>query len=814
MIRNYINTFFRNYRKHFSNNTFLISGLAISFAAITFLVSFTYFESNFDGFHKNRDSLYRLEMHIKNQDQIISSNAATFAGVKPLLDEYPAVEESVRLKRKSGVISSNHNKAVIRNLERKVYYADNTFFDLFEFVVIAGDLDYALDEVNSIVLTETMANKYFPNLTTSAIIGKALTKKGSLEDETLQVTAVIEDLPRNTHFDIEAIIPYQAIYQWKDSDDTDYQNAAETAMEWNGFYTYFQSPTVPTDAFQKIADEVAARTDGRQQVSLSAQKISDIHTMSKVSGDFKPAANTELLQYLTITIWFILLITLLNYINLFISRLQDSSKELGIRLVSGSTALNLFLKAVVDSTLTLIIALALTVGVVVLSHKPVEVLIDGSISLEVFLQPDLIISIVVSLLIWILGSSFISTWLTARLNVTEALKGRIQMRNQRVWRATLLGINYVVATALVFATTIAARQYLMLTSGDLGFEANNKMIVRAPKSLTDSKMESFRNELKQYASVKEVSFSVTHPGTFHREMGLVVGKDNEKYFFRINGVHHSFIDAYEFPIVAGSKFDKGKVIPELVEYNQGRVDLGTDDHTAIINEAAARMIGYADASRAIGEELFLFGAKKRIIGVIEDFHLVSLKDNIEPLLIYRQAVSLSNITVTFNETTDLSVIDKAWNKVFTNANLEYYQLSDVIYRNYQEDQRFLKIVFLFTFLICIICLISLWSLTLYNFQNRLKELTIRSICGAGSNQLIGLLLRQTLIVVAIGFTIGLVVVYPQMRDWLSNYSTRIQIGIQDFMFPLLVVVVISSFAVVLYLLKLKSINPTSNLNAE
>lgn len=788
--------------------------MAISFTAITFLVSFTYFESNFDGFHDNHESIYRLEMHIKNNDQIISSNAATFAGVRPLLDEYPAVEKSARLKRNSGVISSNVDNGVIRNLERSVYYADESFFEIFNFDVIAGDLDHALEEVNSIVLTETMASKYFPNRAAAEIIGKTLTKKGSLEDETLQVSAIIGDLPRNTHFVIDAVIPYAAIYQWKDSDDTDYRSAAETAMEWTGFYTYFQSADVPMEAFTSIAEEVAQRTDGRQQVSLYAQNISDIHTLSKVSGDFKPAANTELLKYLTITTWFILLITLLNYINLFISRLQDATKELGIRLVTGSTEASLFLKAVIDSAMTLVIALLLTVFIVSVAHRSVEILIDGSISLEVFLQPDLTITVIVALLTWILFSGIISTWLIARINVTEALKGNVQIRNQRLWRATLLGINYVVATALVFATTIAARQYLMLTSGNLGFESSNKVILKAPKTLDVGNMESFRNELIQYADVKDVTYSVTHPGTFHRELGVVVGKDNEKHFFRINGVHHTFIDAYELPMVAGNKFDKGKVIPELVEYNQGRVNLGTDDHTAIINEAAARMIGYANVEKAVGEELFLFGAKKRIIGVTKDFHLMSLKDNIEPLLLYRQAVSLSNITITFRGDSKIGMIESTWNKVFPNANFEYYELSEVIQRNYQEDQRFLKVVFLFTFLICVICLISLWSLTLYNFQNRLRELTIRSICGAQAAELVRMLLRQTMLVVVLGFAVGLVLVYPQMRDWLDNYSTRIEISIQDFIIPFMAVALISSVAVLLYMIKIKGINPTSNLNAE
>ncbi|MEQ8627051.1 ABC transporter permease [Ekhidna sp.] len=814
MIRNYIKIYFRNFRRRFANNIFLILGLSVSFASMVFLISFIFFETHYDSFHKNSARIYRLEMNIKNNGQVISSNASTFPGVRTLLKDYPNISQSIRMKRKPGMITNNQSGKIIQNFETKLYYTDEGFFELFTFSTLVGDAVNPLSELNSLVVTKSFASKYFPDIPLTEVIGRTVTKKGNLEDELLYITAIIEDLPQNSHFDFDGLISYKSIYQWRDSDNSDYKTISETNMGWPGFYTYFSADEIPHNLYEDLSKEVYEQTKGRQEVSFYSQNIRDIHLKSNVLGDFKPGANSDLLFYLKITASFIISITLLNYINLFISKLRDSSKELGVRLVVGSTRLHLFVKSLIDSVITLTLTLILTTIIVASSGQIVEQMIDNSIDLTIMTQSELLKSIILGLIAWIFLSSLISTWIVSKFKISQVLAGNLKINSQKHWRTALLGINYLIAASLIFCTTIAARQYFFLTVSDLGFESSNLLIVKAPKSLTNSKKESLRNELLNYPSISEVTYSVTHPGANHREQAVIFGENRNKYFLNINGVNFSFIKAYDLQIVAGNSFEKENIIADLIDFNRGRINLGTEDHTVIVNEKAVEVLGFSKPEEIIGKDLFLFGAKKRIIGVVKDFHLISLKQSVEPLLLYRQEVSLSNITISFNNEIDVENLKAGWNTILPNESLEYYALSDIINQNYKEDRRFIKIVMLFTFLMFIICLVSLWALTSYNFQNKIKELTVRSIYGAGYIHLLILLIKQTFLVIIISFTIGILIAFPLMQDWLANFSSRIEINILDFIIPLLIILSTASVAILLYSIRIKSLNPTSNLHAQ
>jgi putative ABC transport system permease protein len=807
MFKNYFKTAWRNLLKNKIFSAINVLGLAIGIAAFLLIVNYLRFEYSFDDFNTNKDRIYRVPMMITETGGQPQTFAFTYPAVAPAMKkDFPEVQEVTRFRKTWGVVQHGDQKIIESGM---IYYVDPSVFNIFSFEFERGSSATAFKQLNDAVITHSTATKYFGNENPT---GKAL----HYNDEDYVVTAVLRDVPANSHLQFHILLNYNKYIQITD-------NAANTSWGWSDFYTYVLTrPGININALQAKMPAFAERYIGDNmkkegyKVSFQLQPLKDIHTRSAYDYEFEGSGNFYYLKYLGIAALLILFIALINYINLSTAHSLERSKEVGVRKVVGATKFQLVRQFLAETFL--INALGIVIGF--LLFKLALPQFSQLINLDVIdLQTGnwqfwtMMLSI---FLISTLLAGFYPAFILSSFQPVQTLKSAAGFgglkRSRNFLRKSLVVLQFSAAIVLIGGAIGFYRQLIFMSNRDLGVDIKQTLVLNQTVNLDSSKIttvESFMNDLQNIPGVQAVTASTSVPG------GEVGGSSdfrlltsNEGKRCRVFGIDEKFIPNYGLTIAAGRNFDKDKPASNDT----------TQIISVILNETASKVLGFTSPNDAINKMIQGAGFNCRVIGILRDYHQESLQYKYDPIVFYpEQPINMSQYSLKLN-TKNLNQVlaqtKQVWSKRFQQSPFQFFFLDDHFNEQYKNDRLFSTILWWFTILAIIVASLGLFGLSLYTVAKRTKEISVRKVLGATVFQITTLITKDYIKLILYAGFLSIPVAYFLLQNWLKDYAFHIEIGVWFFLLPLLLIIAIALITVLYQSLKAALANPVDSLRAE
>ncbi len=805
MLKNYLKISFRSFRKNRFYSSLNIAGLAIALATCLMIVLYVYDELSYDKFNTKSDRIYRVNNDIK-----IGNIQLDVAQTPPLLGPeavklLPGVEQYTRLRRRGNLLIKKGNT----NLrEGRVVYADSTLFGVFSLQMISGDPATALNEPYTLVITETIAKKYFNRVD---VAGQQL-----IVDDTLnyRIGGVIKDIPKNSHFNFDFFVAFAENKrsrepEWMSQNFNTYlllKNGAEikkTEEQLNSMLTSFMIPTLKTgmgiglEEFHKQGN----------YVKCTLTPLTSIHLHSNRPGEIGENGSVQYVRIFSLIATFILIIAYVNFVNMFTARSSNRAKEVGVRKVLGSQRKSLVAQFLVESLFTIYISLGIAILIAVLLLPYFNGLSGKNISLRLLFRPSLIAAFFIATTITGLLAGCYPALLLSAFKPIEVLKGKIARGFRGSWlRNSLVVLQFSVSIILIIGTIVIYNQLRYIRNKDIGFNRQQVIVIRNTDILK-TQATAFKNELSQVSGVEKVTMTgyvpvngylnskTFHPSPVYNPKSVIV---MQAWF-----VDEDYIPALDIRLLAGRNFSR---------------DFLSDSMGIIINEAAAKLL---DTDEPPGKKLYASKGKAEgvaytVIGVIKNFHFSSLRDEVTPLCLMTGKEN-SSIAVRLSAQDITPVIARIKNKWLQAAGgqpFNYSFMDEDFNRLYFTEQRTGQIFISFSVLAILIACIGLFALVAYAAEQRIREIGIRKVLGASVVNIAGLLSIDFLKLVLIAALISFPLAWWFANKWLEDFASRINIGWEVFAIAGTTALFIALLTISYQAVKAAVGNPVKNLRAE
>lgn len=795
MFKNLLLVALRNFKKDKWYSLLNIVGLTIGITFSLLLIFYIKDELSYDRYNVNAGRLYRVVSYIKEQDKEEMKWAISQAPLTPTLKkDFPEVEEAVRMLSNGKTMYKNGN---LRIYQDKVYVTDSNYFRVFTQQFIEGDPKTALIPPRSMVITKSMAEKFFG--TNKSCLGKSLEND---KGEVYKITGVIEDVPKNSHLVFNALISFSTLPK-------DNQGG-----NWGAFYLYnyvLLKPNTNPLAFEKkmlpMYDKYMAPIFAKFNVKIryGIQKVTDIHLHSDFNNEPEELGSMSYIYTFATVAFFMLLIACINYMNLTTARSARRAKEIGIRKVTGSSKSQLVAQFLIESGLMALLALLLSMGAIAATLGMFNQLSGKAITFGSLLQPGtFFILLGIILFVGLVGGSYPAFYLS-KFNPISILKGSLAKGSSNVnLRRALVVVQFSISMIMIICTWVVYRQLSYLRNVDLGFDKQQVLSITAnANSDISPKIQAFKEELRKNPQVLSASTSQSVPG----------GNSNFNLFsIETNkGFVDKGIDCY----AADEDYFKTLGIKVI----QGRNFTGAADtlRSIIVNENMAKYFGW---TQPIGKRVKFPGDTSKfyleVVGVIKDFNQKSLYNPIAPLMIFytpysnrvQVKVNANNIAAT------VASIENTWKKIFPELPFSYTFLDQDFDSQYAADQKRGKIFTAFSVLTIAITCLGLLGLIAFTTEQRQKEISIRKILGAGLAQIIPLITRNFIFLVGISCVIAFPVAYFFMHNWLKIFPYNTGLSVLPFILSAFIVLAITLLTVTFHTIKASLANPTKSLRAE
>ena len=762
-----------------------ILGFAGGLTVFVFVSIYVIDQYLYDRVHDDADQLFRLEASMDAGDWALTG---TMHG--PYLKEnYPEVEDMLRI---NSLLLSKTDVMV----EERPYHipdiiiADTTFFDFFRAEFIHGNPDQALGDKYSLVITRRQAENMFGH---TDVIGETVNMMGRMP---MQVTGVIEN-PSHTHLPYEAIAPLVLWEDFSQSEDVLYSFG-----QWNNFTFLRLKPGVGIrELEEKINGSfkplLAEMIGGEMEIEYYLRPLKDIYFADEVA--FQPPVkmgNRNTVNAFALIALFVLGIAVINYVNLSTARAFNRSREVGVKKLLGSTRPQLMFQFLVESVLTTALAVLLSLALLEIFFPDFRNLTGANLHLMDLGLPLAALVIAMGiLLVGFLSGIYPSIYLTA-FQPAAVLKGqKIPGTGGGLFRKLLIVFQFGVSVALVSGTIIVFQQIAHMKDQPLGFEPNNVVFFDFDRF---DRKDAFREAAMEHPDVLEVSFSSAVPGGVQSQDGIEVNGVHKQVNYM--SVHANFLELLGIEPVAGRHFDSGL----RAEHQQA----------VIINEYAVNYLELEGSyDEVIGQEIK--GA--RIVGIVPDFYFNSPHQALGPLVIFwnEQFSFQASVKMSGNNTPEVLSHLETLNYEFMPHRTFRAQFLDTFFnRHYADEERFGTIVMLFAVFALLIACLGLFGLASYMLGQRLREVSIRKVLGAASIRIYALLLKDFLLLVAVGFIVAVPVVWFFMDNWLGTFPYATHIGMTPFLLGGLFAAVITILTVSYHAWKLSRTNPAEALKYE
>jgi putative ABC transport system permease protein len=805
MFKNYFKIAWRNIKRQKAYSTINIVGLAIGIAACLLILQYVSFELSYENFHDKKDRIYRVK-----QDRYDNGKLSTewvggaFAAGNSFKDAIPEIEDYVKVVDNGNVIAEINNQPV--KIE-KVFFATASYFKIFTYPLIGGDGKKALTEPFTAAISATTARKLYG---TTDVVGKRLSLNRNSD---YTVTAVYTDAPANTQLKPDILLSYATLVKFRGPD-----NNPETAWLNDGCLTYLllREGTDPSEVEKKfvpVVDKFTAEDMKRYNaaVTYSLQRLTDIHLNSHYMGEPAPNGDGKTTYLLLGIAFFIAIIAWVNYINLATARAINRAKEVGIRKAVGSQRRQLIIQFLSESALLNGFALILAIVIVMLAIPGFNQLSGQNVSFSLFTKISFWIGLTGLFVVGVFFSGLYPAFVLSGFQPIQVLKGRMVTTTQgSLLRKGLVVFQFTASLFLLIGTVAVYRQISYMREQSLGINIDQTLVVSEPIVGIDStyiqRMSTFKQELKQKASVSDVSVSTTVPGqeVYWNAGGIkLVGADETtQKQYRVIGVDYDFVRMYGLKLIAGRDFSK---------------EFGTENRAVIYNRKAVELLGFNKPEEAVGKRIDFWGNQYTIVGVTENFHNQSLREAFEPLIIrlipdLRGYVSVKTPASKASQT--VALLKEEWNKFFPGNTFEYFFLDDHFDEQYKADQRFGQVFGLFTSLAILVACLGLFGLASFTTVQRTKEIGIRKVLGASVAHILRLLYKEFAFLLIIAFVLATPLAWLMISNWLQGYAFRTNIHWSFFVLPLVMILVIALATVSFQSIKAAIANPVKSLRTE
>jgi putative ABC transport system permease protein len=807
MLKSYLKIAWRNMKRHKAYSAINILGLAIGIAACLLILQYVSFELSYENFQKNGDRIYRVQQDRYDNGKLSTQWAAgAYAVGNSFKDAIPEIEDYVKVVG-NGRVTAEVNRQPLKI--EKVFFATNSFFNVFTYPLVAGDKNTALNEPFKAALSETSAKKLFG---TTNVVGKSLNlNRNSL----YTITAVYKDPPVNTQLKPDILLSYATFKKWN-TDSTG--NGPETAWMWDGCLTYLQlrngaDPKAVEKKFIPVVDKFTAADMKKYNAGViyHLQPLKDIHLYSHYM--LEPGENGDGgTVYLLLGIaFFIVAIAWVNYINLATARAITRAREVGVRKAVGSQRKQLVLQFLTESALLNTFALVLAVLIMLVAIPGFNAISGQHLSLSLFGRSAFWLGLLGLFIVGVFFSGLYPAFVLSGFKPIEVLKGKMSGTKQSaILRKSLVVFQFTASLFLLIGTVTVYQQIQYMRRQSLGINIDQTLIIPPPIVGVDStfvqKINAFKQELQRQSSVKQITVSTSIPGEavgWNAGGIKLVGQDESKQKqYRVIGVDYDYIKTYGLKIIAGRAFSK---------------DFGSDKHSVIFNRKGIEQLGFNNPEEALGKRIDFWGDQYTIEGVAENFHQQSLREAYEPLIIRLIPDLNANIsirTTAQNAGQTIQVAKAEWDKFFAGNTFEYFFLDDHFDEQYKADKRFGQVFLLFTSLAILVGCLGLFGLASFTTLQRTKEIGIRKVLGASVAHILKLLFTEFSFLLAVSFIIAVPIAWLTTSAWLQGYAFRIGLRWTYFILPFVTIVVIALLTVSSQSIKAAVANPVKSLRTE
>ncbi len=799
MLKSYFVVAIRNVLKHKFFAAINILGMTIGIAASLLIILYISDELSYDKFHKNADRIYQVGLHgkIGGQDIMTATTCPPLAAA--LVTDIPEVKFSTRLSGNGQMVFKVDKNSFT---EDKTFYADSNFFEFFSFKLKEGDSKTALNQPNTIVLTERTEKKIFGK---ESGLGKLIVV-GS-ENKTYKVTGIAENPPSNSHFIFNVLI--SAVTS---------ENLKSSIWLNNNLYTYLQvhenaSIESVNKKYEALVDKyVGPEVEKFMGMSLKAMKdqggiygyfstkLSDIHLNSAARDGIEPSGNIMYVYFFGGIGLFIIIIACINFMNLSTARSAGRAKEVGLRKTLGSLRSQMVRQFLAESTMYSFVAVVLALIACYFLLPAFNLLAGKELGMQLVGTPNFILGIIgVVIFVGIVAGSYPAFYLTS-FSPVEVLKGKVKagLKSKGV-RSSLVVLQFGLSIFLIIFTIVVYQQIHYMQEKNIGIDKNNIISLYSLDRLGNNK-QAFRNALIQQTGITKVSYTNNYFPGINNTTVFKSADSEQDHIMGLYFADYDHQDVMKFELKEGRFFSK---------------DFPSDSLGIILNEAAAKEFGWKEA---VNQEIIFNGngsQRLKVIGIVKDFNFESFKTNVRPL-----SIMLSNdgrilmIRYEGNPKDAVATVQKLWKQFANNEPIEYSFLDDNFDELFRAEQRMGKVFTVFSGLAIFIACLGLFALAAFTSEQRTKEIGIRKAMGATTMGLTVLLSREFTQLVLIAFVPAAGVGWYVSDNWLKSFAYRIEISPFVLIISGLLAIIIAWITVSFQSIKAARSNPVNSLRYE
>ena len=775
MFKNYFKITFRNITRRKVHSLINVFGLAIGIACSIFILGYVQHELSYDRFLKNANNLYVVTFDN-------GSTSTPTALSEHLKAEYPEIVKSSRFN------SMWHNYFTYKDVssfQNGGAIVDPDFLSMFSINILQGNSKNPLESSNSILLSESVAKKYFGS---ENPVGKTLLYENYLD---LQVSGVYEDYPENSHLRCDFIMPCSIMATWGRDLNT---------WDWNSITTYVQlNPEASLEKLNEKIIHLVGKYRENEKRAMFLQPVTNLRTNpNKDNG-----GTITYIYMFSVLAFLILLIACINFINLTTAKLSMRAKEVGIRKTIGAYKSQLAKQFFSESFILVILSFLLAIGFIALVLPLFNELTNKDFALNFIFKKNMILGVAgIVILTGFLSGSY-PALLISRYQPAKVLKGFVNRKDKSTFRKILVVGQFVASISLILFSLVVFKQVKYLENRDVGFQKENIVYFKAGKEFKQN-YERVKTQLLADKNVESMCLVDQAPYAWNTNAGLedVHWQDQESNKIRLvtTSVNFDFLETFNIKMSEGRFFSREYLTDSINAY--------------VVNECAIKEMGMIDP---IGKWLKIWDQQGIIIGVVKDYHFESLTRAVRPMALKVTPSWFNEVCVRIsskNIPKTMKAIESTWKESFPKYPFQYYFLDETLRRNYEQQEAVGKLVSVFTVLAVFISCLGLFGLSLYTVEQRTKEIGIRKVLGASVFNIIKKLSKEFIILIVTAFIVALPLAYYAIVTWLDDFPYKTEVNLWLFFGTFSLIMLMTLFTISVQIIKAAITNPVKSLKYE
>ena len=801
MLINYFKVAYRNFTKESLYSFINVVGLATGLTCSLLIFLYVSDELSYDRFHSNADKIYRVTEFIEGDDGSGErSSSVPFPVGDALMVDYPnMVKQAVRFfDFQSPTLAVAYEKTEKQFNERDFFFVDSTYNKVFDFKLIKGNPATALNNPGSVVITESMARKYFED---EDPMGKMLRFQGRVD---LMVTGIMPDWPLNSHLHADFLSSFSTLREF-------YGGQYPRGWYWNPCWTYvmLEDNANPKDLEAKFSVFIQKHFPDfiKNDVTIKLQALTAIHLTSNLQFEIEPNSSEANIYLFSGVAIFVLLIACINFMNLSTARAMNRAKEVAMRKTVGGQKHQLVFQFLMESILMCALAVIIAILFVYASLFWFNTLAGKNLVLNLS-DPKIIVGLVVTAVVVGIIAGIYPAMVLTSFNPVKALRAKKAQNKGFSFRKALVVAQFSISIILIIGTGVAIRQLNFLQDSDVGFKRDHIVMIPVIGTPIAPKYQSFVDEALKYNGVQAVTAVEEILGAKYQGANYQFeGMEASKLFSRLN-VRHDFLETFQIPLLAGRDYSR---------------DVKTDDSLAlVVNETLAKSFGWTP-EEAVTKYCDFGRFRGRIIGVTKDFNFSSKHEPIGPIVLplntnpaaFNLFLKYMAVRISPGNTQEsIASIEKVWKTMLPDRPFEYFFLDSELNNLYKAESNLSKVAGTFSILAIVVACLGLFGLASFNAEQRKKEIGIRKVLGSSVRQIVLLIFSDYSRLLLISIVVACPIAYFALDYWLESFAYRIDIPFGIFLAASFLTIFVALVTVSYKSLSVARTNPVDSLKHE